>query len=35
VLGDGRTWFYLVDDGVGYPRDALRLTKSTAIDLAW
>ncbi len=33
---DGATWFYLVDDGGGYPGDTLAVTRSAAsIDLAW
>ncbi len=35
ALHDGRTWFYLVDDGGGYPGDTLRVTRSATIDLAW
>jgi hypothetical protein len=35
TAADGRTWFYLVDDGGGYPTDTLRLQRSTTIDLSW
>ncbi|MCU0224636.1 MAG: DUF6259 domain-containing protein [Acidobacteria bacterium] len=32
---DGRTWFYLVDDGGGWPGDSLRVARGTAIELSW
>ena len=32
---DGRTWFYLVDDGGGWPGDTLRVGRGAAIDLSW
>jgi hypothetical protein len=32
---DGRTWFYLVDDGGGWPGDTLRLRRGVAVELAW
>ncbi len=35
AAGDGRTWFYLVDDGGGWPGDSLRLQRGTAIELSW
>ncbi|MCU0229905.1 MAG: DUF6259 domain-containing protein [Acidobacteria bacterium] len=35
AAADGRTWFYLVDDGGGWPADSLRLSRGTAIDLTW
>lgn len=35
ALGDGTNWFYLVDDGAGFPADGLAVTKGTTVDLAW
>jgi hypothetical protein len=35
AAADGRTWFYLVDDGGGWPGDTLRLARGAAIDLSW
>jgi hypothetical protein len=35
TLYDGRSWYYLVDDGGGYPPDTLRVGKSETVDLSW
>ena len=35
TAGDGLTWFYLVDDGGGYPTDSLRLALTETVDLSW
>ena len=32
---DGRSWFYLVDDGGGWPGDSLRVARGAAIELSW